>query len=173
MRSSSMSLRTKSKSVFEADGNPTSISLIPSATSRSNIRCFRSESIGFTSAWLPSRRSVEHQIGARSTTRFGHVRSGRSTVGYGRYFQWGMVIGAAPRVDGLLPAVRVARNGYVASLLPLVGKDEGDRPQACNRAAALELEALPHRHRFEKHSERRDISQSLTPWVTVGTLRLR
>ena len=45
------------------------------------MRRLRAESIGLTSAWLPSRRSVEHQIGARSTTRFGHVRSDSSTVG--------------------------------------------------------------------------------------------
>ena len=56
------------------------------------MRCLRAASIGFTSAWLPSRRSVEHQTGARSTTRFGQVRSGRSTVVYGRYFQYGMVM---------------------------------------------------------------------------------
>ncbi len=87
-----MSLRTKSKSVFEAAGKPTSISLIPSLTSSSNIRCLRAGSIGFTSDWFPSRRSVEHQTGAWSSTWLGHVRSGRSTVEYGRYFQNGMVM---------------------------------------------------------------------------------
>ena len=80
IRSSSTSRRTNSKSVFDADGKPTSISFTPSATSRSNIFCLRAGSIGLTSAWFPSRRSVEHQTGARSTTRSGHVRSGRSTV---------------------------------------------------------------------------------------------
>ncbi len=44
------------------------------------MRCLRGVSIGLTSAWLPSRRSVEHQVGARSITVFGQVRSGKSTV---------------------------------------------------------------------------------------------
>ena len=85
--STSTSMRTKSKSVFDADGNPTSISFTPSRTSSSNIRCLRAESIGLIRDWLPSRRSVEHQIGWRSTTLSGQVRSGRSTRSYGRYFQ--------------------------------------------------------------------------------------
>ena len=82
------------------------------------MRCLRAESIGLTSAWLPSRRSVEHQIGARSTTRFGQVRSGRSTVGYGRYFQYGIVMAwLLERADS--PAVRETRDGYVAWPAPL------------------------------------------------------
>ena len=55
---------TNSKSVCDAEGNPTSISLKPSSTSSANRRRLRGVSIGLTSAWLPSRRSVEHQIGA-------------------------------------------------------------------------------------------------------------
>ena len=34
--------------------------------------------MGLTSAWLPSRRSVEHQIGARVITVSGQVRSGEA-----------------------------------------------------------------------------------------------
>ena len=85
IRFSSISSRAKSKSVRDADGKPISISLKPSCTSRSKNRRLRTLSIGLTSAWLPSRRSVEHQIGARVRTTSGQVRSGRSTVSYGRY----------------------------------------------------------------------------------------
>src|SRR5215204_2226967 len=44
-------------------------------TSRSNMMRLRSGLIGSISAWLPSRRSTAHHMGARSTTRSGHVRS--------------------------------------------------------------------------------------------------
>ena len=50
------------------------------APSRSNIRFLRSTPIGSISAWLPSRRSTEHQIGALEITFDGHWRSG-STIG--------------------------------------------------------------------------------------------
>ncbi len=85
MRRCSMSWRTKSKSVCEAEGNATSISLKPSATSRSKNRALRSAFMGSIKAWLPSRRSVEHQRGARVSVRAGHWRSGRDTAGKGRY----------------------------------------------------------------------------------------
>ena len=76
IRSSSTSWRTKVKSGWEAAGKPTSISLKPHCTSRSNIRRFRSGSMGSIRAWLPSRRSTLHQRGAWVITRDGHVRSG-------------------------------------------------------------------------------------------------
>jgi hypothetical protein len=41
--------------------------------------------MGSTSAWLPSRRSTLHQIGARSIVRDGHVRPGKWTGWKGRY----------------------------------------------------------------------------------------
>jgi hypothetical protein len=47
---SSMISRTKSKSVCEAAGNPTSISLKPIFTSMSNMRRLRAASIGSISA---------------------------------------------------------------------------------------------------------------------------
>ena len=50
MRSSSMSLRTKSNSTCEAEGNPTSISLKPIFTSCSNMRILRAMSMGSISA---------------------------------------------------------------------------------------------------------------------------
>ncbi len=56
--------RAKSKSVCEADGKPISISLKPMSSRSWNMRALRSWPIGSISAWLPSRRSTEHQIGA-------------------------------------------------------------------------------------------------------------
>ncbi len=97
IRSSSMSRRTKSKSGWLADGNPTSISLKPIATTASNIRRLRTGSIGSISAWLPSRRSTEHQVGAFSMRRLGHCRSGIATGSgtNGVYFSNGIVFGVA------------------------------------------------------------------------------
>ena len=77
--SSSMIWRTKSKSGWLAAGKPTSISLNPSFTSRSNIRRLRSGVIGSMSAWLPSRRSVLSQRGAFVSRWSGHVRSRMSS----------------------------------------------------------------------------------------------
>jgi len=57
-RSFSISSRRKSKSGCDAAGKPTSISLKPSWQSSVNMRVFCSTDIGFTSAWLPSRRST-------------------------------------------------------------------------------------------------------------------
>ena len=69
-----MSSRTKSKSVCEAAGKPTSISLKPVLTSMSNMRRLRAASIGSISAWLPSRRSTLHHWGGRVMTVSGQVR---------------------------------------------------------------------------------------------------
>src|ERR1700742_3977397 len=44
-------------------------------TSSSNIRRLRCGLIGSIRAWLPSRRSTAHHIGAVVTTLSGHVRS--------------------------------------------------------------------------------------------------
>jgi len=82
----SMRSRNVWKSVSEADGNPTSISLIPTAHSVLNNRFLVSRLMGSNSAWLPSRRSVLHHTGTLSSLREGHWRLGRSTAGYGRYF---------------------------------------------------------------------------------------
>ena len=49
--------------------------------------------IGSISAWLPSRRSVESHLGARSMVLFGQVRSGRSTGLNGAYRWHGMPLG--------------------------------------------------------------------------------
>src|SRR5581483_1455136 len=116
-----------------AAGKPTSISFTPSCTSRSNMRCLRAESIGLTSAWLPSRRSVEHQIGARSSTVFGQLRSGKSTTSYGRYFQNGMDIGFDPPKGRSAPSGAGAAARVCRKTLPLAGKEQKARAdQRCH-----------------------------------------
>ncbi|CAM5780656.1 hypothetical protein CPER28S_00642 [Cellulomonas persica] len=93
IRPSSMSIRTKSKSVCDAAGKPTSISLKPMSTSSSNISSLRAGFIGSIRAWLPSRRSTAHQRGAFVMRASGHRRSGRSTLMIswnGRYLWIGM-----------------------------------------------------------------------------------
>ena len=100
-RPASMMWRTKSKSVCEAAGNPTSISFTPICSSVSNIRSLRAVSIGSNSAWLPSRRSVDSQRGAWSRTRDGQRRSGRSMGGNGRYLPTGgFIIAGTPGRNG-------------------------------------------------------------------------
>jgi hypothetical protein len=89
MRSSSISLRTKSKSVCDAEGNATSISLKPIRTSCSNMRSLRSTLIGSIRAWFPSRRSVLIQMGGCSMMRSGQARDVVGTVGKRRYFAAG------------------------------------------------------------------------------------
>src|SRR5215470_8371169 len=78
--------RTKSKSVCEAEGKATSISLKPTRTSASNMRRLRSPFIGSISAWFPSRRSELHHTGTRVIAREGQVRSGSAIGGKARYF---------------------------------------------------------------------------------------
>src|SRR5690242_19350561 len=85
--------RTKLKSVSDAAGKPTSISLKPSFSSMSNRRRFFSAPIGSIRAWLPSRRSTLHQAGAWSRVRDGQVRSGRLIAGKARYLWIGIVVG--------------------------------------------------------------------------------
>ena len=62
----SMSERRKSYSVSEAAGKPTSISLNPTFTSIWKNSIFSSRLMGSIRAWLPSRRSTLHQMGAFS-----------------------------------------------------------------------------------------------------------
>ena len=108
-RSSSISCRTKSKSVFDADGNPTSISLMPSVTSRSNIFCLRAASIGLIRDWLPSRRSVEHQIGCAVDHAVGPGAVGQLDAVVGLVLPVGHGHRRGLLRDGLLPAVRERR----------------------------------------------------------------
>src|ERR1035437_7126998 len=81
-----MSKRLKANSVFDADGNPTSISLKPIFTSAWNNSSFCDTFIGTASAWLPSRKSTLAQRGAAVRTRLGHWRSGKWMGGNARYF---------------------------------------------------------------------------------------
>src|SRR5437763_9020378 len=92
-RSSSTRWRTKSKSGWLAEGKPTSISLKPIFTTVSNMRRLRTGSIGSMRAWLPSRRSTEHQRGAFSIRLFGHVRSSSTRGRNGRYFSKAIFLG--------------------------------------------------------------------------------
>ena len=92
----SMIERTKSKSVCDDEGKATSISLKPMFTSSRNMRFLRSTPIGSISAWLPSRRSTEHQIGALSMILEGHWRSGRTIGWNARYFAMGMAVMTNP-----------------------------------------------------------------------------
>ena len=96
----SMISRTNRKSVSDADGKPTSISVKPISTSLVNIFHLRSGSIGSMSAWLPSRRSTEHHSGASVMTFDGHVRSGRSIGAKARYFPVGMPLGRCAAAIG-------------------------------------------------------------------------
>ena len=82
----SISQRTKSNSICDADGKPTSISLKPVFTSNAKNAFLRSTLIGSISAWLPSRRSTAHQIGGLVMTALGHLRSGRGTGLKATYF---------------------------------------------------------------------------------------
>src|SRR5471032_658544 len=117
MRFSSTSLRTKSKSVCDADGKPTSISLMPILTSSSKKRSFFSALIGSISAWLPSRRSVLIQIGGLVMTWFGHWRSDNWTGGKARYFAAGFfnIMGCS---DILLWGLRVPAMALCGDWLP-------------------------------------------------------
>src|SRR5690349_22575829 len=80
------------------------------STSWRNMRSFRAASIGSISAWLPSRRSVDSQIGGRVILREGHVRSGRSIGANGRYLCEGARCMANPVSDERSePSWRTAR----------------------------------------------------------------
>ena len=89
--------RWKSKSVWEAEGNPTSISLKPTSTSVWNSASLRSGSMGSMRAWLPSRRSTLAQRGARVNWRSGQVRSCRTSGTCERYLSKGMGDGSQGR----------------------------------------------------------------------------
>ncbi len=85
-----MMRRWKSKSVWLADGNPTSISLKPTSMSVWNNASLRSESMGSMRAWLPSRRSTLAQRGALVNWRSGQVRSASTSGTCERYLLHGI-----------------------------------------------------------------------------------
>src|ERR1035437_561870 len=83
------------------------------ATSALNICSLRAGSMGSMRAWLPSRRSTEHQIGAFQISRLGHSRSARR-VGRGRkgtYFSTGIFLGLAGTGGILGVLLRLYRAG--------------------------------------------------------------
>jgi len=94
---SSIRVRTKSKSVCEAEGNATSISLKPMSHSVRKRRSFFSTLIGSKSAWFPSRRSVLIQTGASVTTFPGQRRSDSGTGRNAAYLVEGRSIMVAGR----------------------------------------------------------------------------
>ena len=130
----------KSKSVCEAEGKPTSISLKPMPTSASNMRSLRSWPIGSISDWLPSRRSTAHQIGAWVMVRDGHCRSGRSTGGQGRYF-CGKV---GPRLsDGPAARAETAAAMFMGDLFSLLRMADRSRPSRSIVPLSAQAEARP------------------------------
>src|SRR6185295_2539248 len=60
-----------------------------------NMRILRSGPIGSISAWLPSRKSTLHQIGALVMVRPGHLRSGKLNGWNGLY----LVLGSTRMAD--------------------------------------------------------------------------
>ncbi len=166
---SSITSRVKSKSVFEAEGKPTSISGMRSASRRSKKRRLRAESIGLTSAWFPSRRSVEHQMGARSTTRSGHVRSGRSTVSYGRYFQCGMDIGGRSFSGRGEDAPRVRTGSCMSTRrFPYWGRMARSRPSREAEIAGRSRPAM--RARYPTSARARKSANAISWRATARTL---
>src|SRR5258705_12962835 len=97
-----MSVRQNANSAADAAGKPTSISLKPMPTRASNKVRFRAPSMGFTKAWLPSRRSTLHHVGADTIRLVGQSRSGRSMPGYARYFVAGDMVTASDVMLGEL-----------------------------------------------------------------------
>ncbi len=88
IRSSSISVRRISYSVWEEAGKPTSISRKPMAVSMRKNSTFCSRFMGLTRAWLPSRRSTLHQTGALVMVFSGQVRSGRWIGSKALYFSY-------------------------------------------------------------------------------------
>src|SRR3954454_9651182 len=151
--------RTKSKSVCDAAGKPTSISLKPIATKVSNIRSLRSWPMGLISAWLPSRRSTAHQTGGRVIVRLGHCRSGRSIGGaVVRYFCEGE--GPIERADWTVSGMTtswLADSGHNDRPAPLrgSGKKVGARlPDALSSEQRLYRHEPMSTLRFRVHKSR-------------------
>ena len=88
----SINSRVKANSVSEAEGNPISISLKPISHNILNISNFSETFIGIAKAWLPSRKSTEHQRGAWVIDASGHWRFSKRTVWKGRYLEPGFCI---------------------------------------------------------------------------------
>ena len=130
MRSSSTNVRQKSKSVLEAEGNPTSISLIPEPDEeveeaalalrvhRAHERLVPVAEVGRA----PGRRAVEDHVGPGPVGEVdGRVRAVAAEV----HRHGGLL-----REDVPLPVCAGARRVYVRRSLPLEGKEQPEREQA-------------------------------------------
>src|SRR5690606_264493 len=111
------------------------------STSSLNMRRLRSLFIGSIRAWLPSRRSTEHQIGGAVMARVGHRRSGRSMGRTGVYLVAGFTRGRL--LAGFMVVILARRGGAPLSwgLAPggclACGVARGRlRPLCCLRGAA-------------------------------------
>ena len=137
----------KSKSAFDADGKPTSISLKPISTSSLNRRRLRSPSIGLISAWLPSRRSTETHCGARRSSAAVGPRAGRAARRRRRDGSGGRACSWRKRLlDGEMRwapgGLRRRREGWpggdpsnvVCRSIPLPGEEEQRKREQAGRA---------------------------------------
>ena len=177
----SMRSRTVWKSVSDADGNPTSISLRPTAHSVLNSRFLVSRLMGSNSAWLPSRRSVLHHTGtcrelARRPLPVGQVdgreRDGTSSMDLST---WRITRRHGSKRRTRLPRVSAGSSGFQSCMRRLVArvyvrlgrkKEERTQQRGC-RGAALRgvthlLVAIHARHATTDASAR-SIFQGLTP----------
>src|SRR3954469_13437094 len=142
-RSSSTRTRTKSKSGWDADGKPTSISLNPICTSVANMRRFRSMSIGSIRAWLPSRRSTAHHLGARVMVADGQVRSASGTGWYGRYSSNGIFFGCTGW-GGIGAVLGRVESGKQKTPRPEGAGGRGEHPEGCPLAEKEEAQVRTH-----------------------------
>ena len=168
MRSSSTSWRTKSKSVWLADGNPTSISLKPMATSVSNMRRLRTGSIGSISGLVavaqvdraPARRLGELAVGPRAVRQLERherlvllERHLLRLCGFGRHvaLSWSAVCSGAADERTVLGKARSSRpEGAGASASAWKGRtrlhekeEDGRRRKHGLHVTAVQFQDLP------------------------------
>ena len=79
--------------------------------------------MGFARAWLPSRRSVESQIGGDFATFEGHVRLGKLRGVYGLYFWEGSALGGMdqPQADEANKGINQVRINGTYSIGMVIG----------------------------------------------------
>src|SRR6476646_4720263 len=133
IRFSSIRSRTKSKSGWDEEGKPTSISLNPILISTSKSRRFRCTSMGSMSAWLPSRRSTLHHTGAAVMAASGQRLSGRSTGGKALYFRVGILF--------IVPGIPLDLSGR-GKMKDLLGRPDAGGLASTHRGARLRKEQL-------------------------------
>src|SRR6185369_6309471 len=103
-----------------------------------NMRILRSGPIGSISAWLPSRKSTLHQIGALVMVRPGHLRSGKLNGWNGLY----LVLGSTRMADILKSSGSNLFNnrfvGWSVTRSPAAGRHPG--PGGRREVAAAQRE---------------------------------